>query len=84
MGNNSNGIRGKIDSLKHAINSFHPSCIPNYESKLQGKSLAIPGFKLFFKDRVENSGGAVRIRVINIYGPQEPQTSHERQKALEF
>ena len=114
LGNNSNGIGGKIDSLKHALNSFSPSCIAIQESKLQGKSLTIPGYKSFFKNRIDNSGGGLitavdqnlssvqvssceedilvveidlanrRIRVINIYGPQEPQTASERQKVLEF
>ena len=81
---------------------------------MQGKSLTIPGYKSFFKNRIDNSGGGLitavdqnlssvqvssceedilvveidlanrKIRVINIYGPQEPQTASERQKVLEF
>ena len=58
LGNNANGIRGKIDSLKNVLNLFFPSCVTIQESKL-GKPITIPGYKSYFNDRVDKSGGGL-------------------------
>ena len=60
MGNNANGIRGKLDSLKNAIKYFNnPSCITIQESKLRGSNLKLPGYQLFLKNRNVQGDGLV-------------------------
>ena len=51
LGNNVNGIRGKLNSLKNAVKHFKkPSCITIQESKLKSQNIKIPGYQLFVKN----------------------------------
>ena len=112
LGNNVNGILGKLDSLNCAINVFdHPSIITLQECKTRNREVKINGYQIFPKngkneglitaidDRIEaiqvsdteenilvveiNINGS-KIRVFNVYGPQEPQNSSEREKSFNF
>jgi hypothetical protein len=56
LGNNVNGLRGKLDSLSNTLKHFKkPSCISLQETKLKNQNIKIPGYQTFFKNR-ENSG----------------------------
>ena len=101
--------------MKNTIKSLKkPSCITLQECKLKNKTIRIPGYQLYVKNRENNSGGGLitaidenltsiqvssceqeilvievsfegyKIRIINAYGPQEPQGSIERQQIHEF
>ena len=60
LGNNANGIKGKQDSLKNAINFFkRPSCITLQECKLKSQNMKIPGYQVFFKNRTTGGGGGL-------------------------
>ena len=65
LGNNCNGIRGKLDSLSSTLKHFNsPSCITLQESKLTTINLEIPGYQLFFKNWDMGWGGLL-ITAIN-------------------
>ena len=54
---NSNGLRGKFDSLKNNINHFKPSCVLIQESKLRNKgTLKLNGYQIFELNR-QGMGG---------------------------
>ena len=60
LGNNVNGIRGKIDSLNNTIKFFKkPSFLTIQESKLKTHNVKIPGYQLFFKNREQCGGGGL-------------------------
>ena len=110
LGNNANGLQGKLDSLNSLIHSLNsPSIVTIQESKVGSKKLKIPGYNLFWENRAKVSDGgglltavsenlsAIQVseglddilvvevsidetayRVINFYGPQEPQNDSEQ------
>ena len=60
MGNNCNGLKGKLDSLANTLKYFHkPSCITLQETKLKNQNIKIPGYQLFFKNRENFAGGGL-------------------------
>ena len=64
LGTNSNGLLGKQESLKSAINSFKPSVITIQESKLTRKGLIkLKGYQLFEKLRPGGQGGGLLTAV---------------------
>ena len=116
LGNNVNGIHGKLDSLISASKIFNsPSIITIQETKISNLKTKIPGYKVFSKVRDSGVGGgglitaieenlnAIEVsecledilvvevsvneqnfRVINFYGPQEPQNDQERNLVKTF
>ena len=60
LGNNVNGIMGKIASLKAAIEMYDfPAIITLQESKTGEQKCNIPGYKTFPKNRVNEGGGGL-------------------------
>ena len=58
FGSNANGLKGKAESLKSAINFYNfPSCITIQESKLRSEKFEIPGYQVFLKNRSGMGGG---------------------------
>ena len=57
LGNNANGLSGKVDSLKNTLKSLKPSCITIQETKLKSKKFDIPGYQVFLKNRPGLGGG---------------------------
>ena len=61
LGNNANGLKAKIKSLKANIEFFKkPSCVTIQETKLrQGNLIKIEGYKIFEKNRTGFGGGVL-------------------------
>ena len=58
LASNSNGLKGKIESLKNNINYFKPSCIIIQESKLRNAgSFKLDGYQTFELNRDGCGGG---------------------------
>ena len=65
LGNNCNGLKGKLDSLANTLKYFQkPTCITLQETKLKNQNIKISGYQLFFKNR-ENQGGGGLITAID-------------------
>ena len=48
MGNNANGIKNKLESLKNNLKQFSPSLIPLQETKLNVKGqIKLHGYQIF-------------------------------------
>ena len=58
FGSNANGLKAKVDSLKHNIKLFNrPSCINIQESKLKSPgTIKLDGYQIFEKVRNGNGG----------------------------
>ena len=60
MGNNCNGIKGKLDTLIANIDSFSPSIVTIQETLLNSKNLVkLPGYQLFEHPRFSRGGGGL-------------------------
>ena len=63
MGSNSNGLRCKMDSLQSAIKLYNnPSILTIQETKMRCKSVKLPGYQVFLKNR-EGLGGGLMTAV---------------------
>ena len=60
-GNNANGLKAKMDSLKANIDYYkQPSCITIQESKLRNcNTIKIEGYKVFERNRIGLGGGLI-------------------------
>ena len=60
MGNNANGIKNKLESLKNNLKQFSPSLITLQETKLKVKGqIKLPGYQIFEQIRKDKSGGGL-------------------------
>ena len=77
LGNNVAGITGKSESLKRAIEVFHPGVIMLQETKCkkEGK-LKLKGFLTFEKLRAENQGGGLMTIVHENLKPIQISDDH--------
>ena len=67
FGTNSNGLKGKIDSLKNGLNEFgNPSFVTIQESKLRSNNFRIPGYQVYQKNRTGFGGGILTAVEENI------------------
>ena len=83
LGTNSNGLLGKQESLKSAINSFKPSVITIQESKLTRKGLIkLKGYQLFEKLRPGGQGGGLLTAVDEDLLPVLVSTGTEEETEL--
>ena len=58
LGTNSNGLKGKFDSLKNAIKHFGgPSYVTIQETKLKSHNFKIPGYQVYQQNRTGAGGG---------------------------
>ena len=58
FGTNSNGLKGKIDSLNNALKQFgRPSFVTVQETKLRSNNFKIPGYQVYQKNRIGLGGG---------------------------
>ena len=58
LAGNSNGLKGKFESLKNNINYFKPSCVLIQESKLKNQgTLKLSGYQIFELNREGGGGG---------------------------
>ena len=59
FGSNSNGLKGKLDSLKSSLEFFQkPSCVNIQETKLRSKgTVKLEGYQVFEKIRNGLGGG---------------------------
>ena len=63
LGNNSNGLKAKLKSLKAAVKVFNPTCITIQESKLRQEHLIqLPGYVIF-----ENQTIGHRLKIWNLF-----------------
>ena len=83
LGTNSNGLLGKQESLKNAINLFKPSVITIQESKLTRKGLIkLKGYQLFEKLRPGGQGGGLLTAVDDDLLPVLVSTGTEEETEL--
>ena len=60
FGNNCDGIKNKVESLKVNVTSFSPSIVTLQETKLKSKnSFKIPGYQFFERLRCQKDGGGL-------------------------
>ena len=61
LGCNSNGLKGKLDSLKNNVSIFdNPSCLTMQETKLRKSgNISIPGYQTFELNRSSSLGGGL-------------------------
>ena len=58
FGTNSNGLKGKIDSLNNSLKQFGmPSFVTIQETKLRSNNFKIPGYQVYQKNRIGLGGG---------------------------
>ena len=64
LGTNANGISNKLDSLRHALNTFQPSVLTLQETKLRKSgTLKLQGYQIFEQIRKGGMGGGLLTAV---------------------
>ena len=82
LATNSNGLKGKIESLKNNINFFKPSCILIQESKLRSYgSIKLNGYQIFELNR-EGSGGGLFTAIDENLSPVLIRTGEDKSEMM--
>ena len=83
LGANSNGLLGKQESLKNAINEFKPCAITIQESKLnKAGQVKLKGYQIFEKIRQSGQGGGLLTTVDEDLNPILVSTGSEEETEL--
>ena len=83
LGTNSNGLLGKQESLKNAINELKPSAITIQESKLtRTGQIKLKGYQIFEKIRPSGQGGGLLTAVDEDLLPVLVSTGSEEETEL--
>ena len=81
---NASGLKGKLTSLKIAVNEARPEIVAITETKFTGaQNIHLPGYICISKSRPTNKGGGVAFLITNTFAnyvsqiPNDPNEKHE-------